>query len=87
MGSSVLSFELDVGHLDDFDLDGLGFVRASLEFCFLFGIHLFLLGVDFLALGVELLHFVAFQSPLSERDLEGFLLENLILGSFFHPCA
>ena len=94
MGGSVFDLELEVGCLDDFDLTGLGFTGASLEldfwanipFLFL-GVGCLALGVGCLSLGVEFLAFMAFQSALSERDLEGFLLKNLPLGAFCQHCA
>ena len=87
MGASALDLELEAGCRDDFDLTGLGFTGASLGFGFLADIPFLPLGVWFLSLGVELLPFVAFQSSMFERDLEGFLLEYLPFGAFFHPCA
>ena len=94
MGASALDLELEAVCLDDFDLTGLGFTGASLELGFLAGIPFLPLGFKFfalwtgcLALGVEFLAFLAFQSSMSDRDLEGYLLECLPLDAFCHPCA
>ena len=87
MSASVLDFELEVCFRDDFDLTGLGFTGASLELGLLADISFLPLGFGFLALGVEFLAFLAFQSSMSDHDLEGYLLEYLPLGAFCHPCA